>query len=50
MLIAAIPDDPDGFKANAARTWGAMPFKGLIWLSDNNSGLWAVKLKDIPRR
>jgi hypothetical protein len=45
-----LPDDPDGFKANAARTWGAMPFKGLIWLSDNNSGLWAVKLKDIPRR
>ncbi len=45
-----LPDDPDGFKPNAARTWGAMPFKGYIWLSDNNSGLWAVKLKDIPPR
>jgi hypothetical protein len=44
-----LPDDPDGFKANAARTWGVMPFKGLIWLADNNSGLWGVRLKDIPR-
>lgn len=45
-----LPDDPEGFKPNAARTWGAMPFKGLIYLADNNSGLWAVKLKDIPQR
>ncbi|MEZ5317179.1 MAG: Ig-like domain-containing protein [Vicinamibacterales bacterium] len=45
-----LPDDPEGFKANAARTWGAMPFKGLIWLADNNSGLWAVRLKDVPGR
>jgi hypothetical protein len=44
-----LPDDPEGFKANAARTWGVMPFKGLIWVADNNSGLWAVRLKDIPR-
>ena len=45
-----LPDDPKGFKANAARTWGTMPFKNLIWVADNNSGLWAVKLIDIPRR
>jgi hypothetical protein len=45
-----LPDDPEGFKPNAARTWGAMPFKGLIYLADNNSGLWAVRLKDIPER
>ncbi len=45
-----LPDDPKGFKANAARTWGAMPFKNLIWVADNNSGLWAVRLIDIPRR
>jgi hypothetical protein len=43
-----LPDDPEGFKANAARTWGVMPFKGLIWAADNNSGLWALRLKDIP--
>jgi hypothetical protein len=45
-----LPDDPEGFKPNAARTWGAMPFKDLIWVSDNNSGLWAVRLKDMPNR
>jgi len=41
-----LPDDPEGFKANAARTWGVQPFKGLIWVADNNSGLWAIRLKD----
>lgn len=41
-----LPDDPEGFKANAARTWGVMPFKGLVWVADNNSGLWAIRLYD----
>ncbi len=41
-----LPDDPEGFKANAARTWGVQPFKGLIWVADNNSGLWAIRLND----
>ena len=41
-----VPDDPEGFKANAARTWGTMPFKGLVWVADNNSGLWAIRLVD----
>jgi hypothetical protein len=45
-----LPDDPEGFKSNAARTWGTMPFKGLIWVADNNSGLWALRLIDIPQR
>lgn len=45
-----LPDDPEGFKPNAARTWGTMPFKGLIWVADNNSGLWAVRLVDLPQR
>ncbi|MDA1306307.1 MAG: Ig-like domain-containing protein [Acidobacteria bacterium] len=45
-----LPDDPEGFKPNAARTWGVMPFKGHLWIADNNSGLWAVKLKDLPQR
>ena len=43
-----LPDDPEGFKANAARTWGTMPFKGLVWVADNNSGLWAIRLVDPP--
>ncbi len=45
-----LPDDPEGFKANAARTWGAQPFKGLIYVADNNSGLWAIQLNDEPQR
>ncbi len=40
-----LADDPDGFKANARRTWGTMPHKGNIFFADNNSGLWAVRLK-----
>lgn len=48
-----LPDDPQGFKPNARRTWGTMPHKGNIFLADNNSGLWAVRLKpaaeDVPR-
>ncbi len=39
-----LPDDPQGFKANARRTWGTMPHKGNIFFADNNSGLWAVRL------
>ena len=38
------PADPDGFKPNAPFVWGPQPFKGNIFLSDWNSGLWAVKL------
>ena len=45
-----LPDDPEGFKPNAARTWGVQPFKGLIWVADNNSGLWAIRLYDPEAR
>lgn len=38
-----LPDDPQGFKPNARRTWGTMTHKGNIFLSDNNSGIWAVR-------
>ena len=40
-----LADDPRGFKPNARRTWGAMTHKGNIFFADNNSGLWAVRLK-----
>jgi hypothetical protein len=36
--------DPDGRRANMPFTWGAQPFKGFVFFSDYNSGLWAVKL------
>ncbi len=42
--------DPDGFTANRPNVWGTMPYKGLIYFSDMNNGLWAVKLEDDQRR
>jgi hypothetical protein len=39
-----IPTDPEGYIPNAAMTWGPQPYKGHIFLSDHNSGLWCLKL------
>ncbi len=44
------PNDPVGYVHNAPTTWSAMPFKGNIFLSDANSGLWAVRLQPEPAR
>ncbi len=41
------PNDPIGYVANAPTTWSAMPFKGNIFVSDANSGLWSARL--LPR-
>ena len=38
------PYDPEGRIPNAAMTWGPQPYKGHIFFSDWNSGLWAVQL------
>jgi len=38
------PFDPEGRIPNAAMTWGPQPYKGHIFFSDWNSGLWAVEL------
>ena len=38
--------DPDGHIANAPFVWGPQPFKGHIFFTDHNSGLWAVRLKE----
>jgi len=40
-----IPSDPNGYIPNAPFTWGAQPYKGHIFYSDWNSGLWAAKLE-----
>ncbi len=40
--------DPKGYAPNAPMTWGAQPWKGHVFFSDFNSGLWAVKLQ--PRQ
>ena len=41
-----LPHHPDSRVPNAPMVWGPQPFKGNIFLSDMNSGLWAVKLVD----
>ncbi len=43
-----LPLDPEGFLPNAPQVWGAQPHKGIIYFSDRNSGLWAVKLGELP--
>lgn len=42
-----VPEDPDGYVANAPFTWGAQPHKGHIFYSDWNSGLWSAKLQPL---
>ena len=36
--------DPLGYIPNSPMTWSAQPYKGHIFFSDLNSGLWAVKM------
>jgi len=43
------PNDPDALVPNAPFTWGPQPYKGHIFISDWNSGLWAVKLTEPVR-
>jgi len=45
-----VPDDPEGYIANAPMVWGPQPYKGNVFLSDWNSGLWVVRITDTPRR
>lgn len=40
-----IPNDANGFSPNAPFTWGAQLYKGHIFYSDWNSGLWSAKLE-----
>ena len=43
-----LPFDPQGFTPNAPQVWGAQPHKGNIFFSDYNSGLWVVRLGEVP--
>jgi hypothetical protein len=43
------PYDPAGFISNAPMVWGPQPYKGNIFFSDFNSGIWTVKLRPRPR-
>ena len=40
------PYDPETVKPNSPFVWGPQPFKGHIYIADNTSGLWALKLVD----
>ena len=44
-IAAFMPYDPEGFIANAPFVWGPQPYKGTIFFTDWNSGLWAVRLR-----
>ena len=44
-----IPTHHQGKIPNAAMSWGPQPYKGYIFVSDWNSGLWAFKLQDQPQ-
>ncbi len=41
-----VPFDHEGFTPNAPFVWGAQPYKGHIFFTDYNSGLWAVRLNE----
>ena len=41
-----VPTDPDGYIANAPFVWGPQPYKGNIFFTDWNTGLWAVRLRE----
>ncbi len=48
-----VPRDPQGKVPNMAMTWGARPYKGHVFFTDMNTGLWAVKVRpkqpqDVP--
>jgi len=47
-IATFVPDDPEGFVANAPMVWGPQPYKGTVFFSDWNSGLWAVRVTDRP--
>jgi hypothetical protein len=39
------PQDPGGFLPNQVSVWGGQPYKGNVFFSDMNSGLWAAKVQ-----
>ncbi len=48
--IAWLPTGaPDGHVPNAPMAWGPHPFKGHVFVSDLNSGLWVVRVEPKSR-
>ena len=44
-----LPSDHKGKIPNAPFVWGPQPHKGILFFSDWNSGLWAVKLGSVSK-
>ena len=42
-----LPTASEGIAPNKPEAWGPQPYKDLIFVSDMNSGLWALKLSPI---
>ncbi|HUP90564.1 MAG TPA: Ig-like domain-containing protein [Longimicrobiales bacterium] len=40
--------DAQGFVPNASMAWGAFYHKGLVWVPDIFSGLWAIRVEQRP--
>ncbi len=43
-LAVFMTEDSSGTNPNTTDTWGAQPYKGLIYSSDPNSGLWITRM------
>jgi hypothetical protein len=41
--------DPTGFVVNQPNAWGPQPYKGHVFFSDFNSGLWSVRVQPRER-
>lgn len=46
-IASFFPSDPNAFIPNATFTWGPQPHKGHIFISDWNSGIWALKFEEL---
>lgn len=44
-LAVFMTEDSSGSRPNATNTWGAQPYKGLIFASDGASGLWIARME-----
>jgi hypothetical protein len=38
---------PDGYRPNLPMAWGAQPHRGVIYVSDINSGLWVARIRPL---
>jgi len=43
-LAVFMTEDSSGTNPNTTDTWGAQPYRGLIYSSDGNSGLWITRM------